>query len=72
MIGDEGHMFYGGGFMWLFWVVLIVVIVMLLKQFTGTAEKPKEQDAIELLKQRYAKGEIDDAEYQKRKENLQK
>ena len=71
MMGGEGYMFFGGGFMWVFWVVQLVVLVVLVKQFTGATNKPKEQDALELLKQRYAKGEIDEVEYQKRKETLE-
>lgn len=70
MMGYDGGMFYGGGFMWLFWIVLVVIIVVLLKQFSGASEQPSEQSALELLKQRYAKGEIDEAEYKKRKETL--
>jgi putative membrane protein len=71
MMGYGDGMFYGGGFMWVFWIVLVVIVVMLLKQFSGTSEQPKEHDALEILKRRYAKGEIDEAEYQKRKETLE-
>ena len=71
MHGD-GYMFFGDGFMWIFWIVLVVVIALLLKQIAGSTNKSKEQDALEVLKQRYAKGEVDEAEYQKKKSMLEK
>lgn len=61
-----------------FWVLVIVIIVFLMK---GTDEKsgqkePKEEkvktgnSAIEILKERYAKGEIEKREFSKKLKEL--
>jgi putative membrane protein len=80
MFGDYGrHMFgnygMGGGgmiFMVLFWLLLIVAVIFLIKTITakGCGSGPVES-AEDILKKRYAKGEIDQAEFAKRKKDLQ-
>ncbi|HHJ35105.1 MAG TPA: SHOCT domain-containing protein, partial [Gammaproteobacteria bacterium] len=51
-----------GAGMWLFWIVLIVIVVLAIK-FTMTDASRKEgqetDDALALVKKRYASGEID-------------
>jgi len=64
-------MLFGGGLMWVFWLIVFVVIAFSIKQFINGANRKEEQDALALLKQRYAKGEIDEVEYQKRKATLE-
>lgn len=60
---------WGMGFaMPLFWIVLIVVIFSLLGRSSCNPREqdrllPDPPDALEILKQRYAKGEIDKAEF---------
>jgi len=69
----DGHGFgFGGGFMWLFWVVLIAVIVWVLRTTVGgkqggqgTAKTP-----LEILQERFAHGEIDEAEYKRKRKLL--
>jgi putative membrane protein len=62
---------FGGIFMWLFWIVLIVVVVWLLKNvISGQANQPRSNSALEILEQRYAKGEIDKKEYEEKKRDL--
>ncbi len=62
-----------GIFFFIFFVILIVYIV---KMITGNnnAEQnsSKELSALEILKQRYARGEIDEKTYQQMKKNLDK
>ena len=63
----------GGGFMWLFWILLVIVIVWLVRgAFTvhshSTAEK--QQSALDILKLRYARGEIDRDEYKEKLRDL--
>jgi putative membrane protein len=80
MFGDYGrHMFgnygMGGGgmiFMVLFWLLLIVAVIFLIKTITakGCGSGPVES-AEDILKKRYAKGEIDQAEFEKIKKDLQ-
>ncbi len=75
MFGEEGiHGFFGGGFMWILWIVLIVVIVYVLKDLIGGSSSSKskpEDDALDILKRRYAQGEIDEAEFERRKKELE-
>lgn len=68
----EGHGFFGGGFMWLIWIVLIVVVVWGISAATGGARQPPRRDksALEILEERYARGEIDKKEFEERKSDL--
>ena len=65
----SGGMFFGGGIlMWIFWLVLLVVLVYVLKDIFGSINK---NSSMEILKQRFARGEIDEAEFEQRKKQLQ-
>jgi putative membrane protein len=74
-MGNGGHMMgygYGGGFMWLIVLILVGVgIYFLLKVYKS---KGSDGSAIEtpsdILKQRYAKGEIDKEEFERKKNDL--
>ena len=64
----------GMGFgMWIFWIAIIIVIVMILKSISGSGsssdEKPKE-DPFDILKRRYASGEISREEFEQLKKDL--
>jgi putative membrane protein len=65
--GDFGMGFGGGGiFMILFWGVIILGIVYLVKMLLGggsTGEK-KSESAQEVLEKRFAKGEISKEEFE--------
>ncbi len=61
-----------GGGMMIFWFALFVgLIVLLVRWLGGATSQYNSPDAIELLKQRYARGEIDTAEFEERKNRLQ-
>ncbi len=69
----DGHMFgFGWGFMWLFWVVVIVAIVFMVKTFMGnsSSQDKEPKSAEEILKERYAKGEIDREEFERMRKDL--
>ena len=62
-----------GGFMWLFWIAVIIGLVFLIKWIVqqGKTNEPKaKEDALEILKKRYAKGEIDQEEFEQKKRDL--
>jgi putative membrane protein len=72
--GMAGGFGFGGIFMILWWVLIIVGIVVLVKwMITSSAENVRsggDSKALDILKQRYARGEIDEQEFQKRKHDL--
>lgn len=77
MMNYYGHNMMGGWgiFMVLTWVLLIVVIVYAVtKLVQGANNTTKSQnsrnEALEILNQRYAQGELSDEEYQQKKKIL--
>jgi putative membrane protein len=74
--GNQGYGmgWFGGIFMILFWVVVIVCIVFAIRYLVTGKEGPVERSArepLEILKERYARGEIDTEEYEERKRTLE-
>lgn len=63
---------FGGGIMMLvFWVLLIVFIVWLVREISGRNPRSGSgSNALEILKERYAKGEIDKNEFEEKKKDL--
>ena len=71
MMGNGIGMGFGVGFMWLFWILLIIVIVWIVKAAVGssTSSEPRKS-AIDILKERYARGEIDKEEFEQKRNDL--
>jgi putative membrane protein len=63
-----------GWWMVLWWIVVIVVLVLLVRVAAGAlGSAPRNDETPEqILKRRYAKGEIDREEYQRRLEDLRR
>lgn len=69
--GMAGGFGFGGIFMILWWVLIIVGVVALVKWVVmSSGGRSGDSQALEILKQRYARGEIDEQEFQKRKREL--
>lgn len=65
--GDFGMGFGGGGiFMILFWVLIILGVVYLVKALLGgeSAEEKRSESAQEVLEKRFAKGEMSKEEFE--------
>ena len=66
----DGHGFgFGGGFMWLFWILLLVAIIWAIKAmaFADRRNGRAEKSPLEILEERLARGEIDEEEFERRK-----
>lgn len=70
-----GHMVFGSIFMVLFWGGLVVVIVLAVRWLGGgpaggTGAPPAGSTPLDILQERFARGEIDAEEYEERKRVL--
>jgi putative membrane protein len=63
---------FGMSFMWIFWVAIMVVVIALAWLYTGKGKRSENSvpSALEVLKQRYAKGEINKDEYEEKRKDL--
>ena len=81
----DGHMWGGGGHSWffgplmmVFWLVVMVGAVVLIVRWLGASghieprRKAPGTDALNILRERFAKGEIDKAEFEERRALLEK
>lgn len=65
----------GGAFGLLFWIILIVLVIVAVRWLVkdNGSERKQDNSALDILDKRYARGEIDQQEYeQKRREISQK
>lgn len=78
MWGYDGYGWGGFGMgigMFLFWGLIIAVIVLLVRGFgsrSGSNEpRLREKTALDILGERYARGEIDKSEFEEKRRDLQ-
>lgn len=65
-----GFGFFGGFMMLVFWVIVILLIVWTVKEVAGKNSHSETNKALEILKERYAKGEINKEEFESKKKDL--
>ncbi len=66
---------WGGGFLFMlfFWVLIIVGVVLLTRSVGNQRREgyhPVEKTPLQILQERYTKGEIDKKEYEEKKKEL--
>jgi len=76
-MGWEWHdsMMYGGMLMWLFWVLLIVGVAWLVVTLVASRAHQGNStgtSAADIVKERYARGEIDRTEYEQKLQDLRR
>lgn len=73
--GEHG-LFFGGGLMWVVWLVLIVGLLYVVKVIVSGSSSENistnKESPIDILDKRLARGEIDIDEYKRRKDELEK
>lgn len=64
--------FFGGGWMMFLWLFLIIALIIIAVKalFNSTKQNSNNESPIEVLKRRYANGEIDKEEFEERKKEL--
>ncbi len=75
MMGFGWFGVFGMLFMVIFWVAVIVGVVWLVRWLlnqgsSGPRARTSKERALEILDEKYARGEIDDEEYERRKRKL--
>ena len=75
MWGYMGNGYSWGGMssMLLFWVLLIIAIVALVRYAAGTgisSDRRQRKTALDILKERYARGEIEREEFEQKRHDL--
>ena len=77
IMGGWGTGWFGGIFMIIFWILILVGLVLLIKWLFQSTNRSQSgytggSRALEILKERYARGEIDRNEFEKMKMDLSK
>ncbi|MGC1402255.1 MAG: SHOCT domain-containing protein, partial [Thermodesulfobacteriota bacterium] len=75
MMGWGNMGWFGPIFMIIFWVLLVVLIVLLIRWLLSSGQGANRghgggESALEILKKRYARGEIDKEEFEAKKKDL--
>ncbi|NGP75514.1 SHOCT domain-containing protein [Balneolaceae bacterium YR4-1] len=62
---------FGGGWMMiLWWGIIIAAIIVIIKFFVSSGRPQNQKSAMDILKERYARGEISKEEFEEKKKDL--
>jgi len=75
MMGGYGMGWFGGILMIVFWILILVGLIFLIKWLIQSTSRDRTTGsggnrALEILKERYAKSEIDKEEFESKKKDL--
>ena len=71
MMTEGIGMIFHDGFPWLIWLLLSVALFLVLRLVIGNYNSGEERkSALDILRERYAKGEIDQQEFQQKLRDL--
>ena len=68
--GGFPMMMFGGILMFVFWGLVIWLIVVAIRKLSSKDKSSQTDNAIELLRERYSRGEIETEEYRQRLQEL--
>ncbi|WP_334151453.1 SHOCT domain-containing protein [Hyphomicrobium sp.] len=66
-----GHGIFGGLMMVFFWALIIALIFLAVRGFSNRSDTGTGQSATDVLRERYARGEIDEDEFERRLAKLE-
>lgn len=72
MMWGGGYGMFGGLMMLVFWGVIIALIVLAVRWFSDGGGRTGRRDAMDTLRERFAAGEIDEEEFNRRKRVLER
>jgi putative membrane protein len=75
MMNSRGMGWLGGFFMIVFWIYIIIGLIFLIKWLIQTTKQVRKNcdrgsRAIDILKERYAKGDIDESQFETMKADI--
>jgi len=69
--GEWGMGWFGGGVMMIvFWILFIALIVWIVHEVSSSKHPHSSSQALAILKERYAKGEISKEEFESKKKDI--
>ncbi|OGK15187.1 electron transporter RnfE [Candidatus Roizmanbacteria bacterium RIFCSPLOWO2_02_FULL_37_19] len=70
MMGYSGWGGFGWIFMIVFWVLIILGVVALVRYLGRSGQQQEHRTPLDILKERYARGEINKKEFEEKKKDL--
>jgi len=70
MFNNDSWMGFGGMFMWVFLIVPIYLVIKMLLTTDKKSNSSHDESPIMILEKRYARGEINEEEYERRRKEL--